>query len=87
MGLTLLLNVAEDEYFCSSTNSFGFKVMLHSPNELPKISYQAVALPNGYETRLIVIPTLSESSYSVRKVPRQIRQCLFESENNLQFYR
>lgn len=27
MGLTVVLNVDLDEYFCSSTNSYGFKVL------------------------------------------------------------
>lgn len=87
LGLTLLLNVAENEYYCSSTNSFGFKVLLHSPNEMPQISYYGTALANGYETRIAIVPTLSEATYSVRKVQRNIRQCLFESENYLSFYR
>ncbi|XP_031626094.1 pickpocket protein 28-like isoform X2 [Contarinia nasturtii] len=87
LGLFLLLDVAEEEYYCSSTNSYGFKVLLHSPNETPKIAYFGTAVANGYETRIIVIPTLSEASYSVRKVPKSVRQCLFESENELIFYR
>lgn len=86
-GLTLLLDVAEEEYYCSSTNSYGFKVLLHSPNETPKIAYYGSAVANGYETRIVIVPTLSEASYSVRKVARSIRQCLFESENYLTFYR
>lgn len=87
MGLTLLLDVAEHEYYCSSTNSYGFKVLLHSPNELPKLSHYGTAVANGFETRFVIQPTLSEASYSVRKVPRKIRQCLFENENYLSFYR
>lgn len=82
-----MLDVAEKEYYCSSTNSYGFKVLLHSPNEMPKIAYYGTAVANGYETRIVIVPTLSEASYSVRKVPRKVRQCLFESENFLTFYR
>lgn len=87
LGLTLVLDVAESEYYCSSTNSYGFKVLLHSPNELPKIAHYGTAIANGYETRIVIVPTVSEASYSVRKVPKHIRQCLFENENYLSFYR
>lgn len=87
MGLSLLLDVAEGEYYCSSTNSYGFKVLLHSPSEMPKIAYYGAAMANGYETRAVIQPILSEASYSVRKVPQSVRQCLFESENYLTFYR
>lgn len=86
MGLTLMLDVSETEYYCSSTNSYGFKILLHSPNELPKISNYGTAIANGYETRVVIQPTLSEASYSIRSISRNIRQCLFESENFLSFY-
>lgn len=87
MGLTLMLDVAEREYYCSSTDSYGFKILLHSPNELPKISNYGTAISNGYETRVVIEPTLSEASYSIRSIPQKIRQCVFESENTLHFYR
>lgn len=87
LGLTLVLDVNEKEYFCSSTNSYGFKMLLHSPNELPKIAYYGSAIANGYESRVVIVPTLSEASDSVRKVPRRVRQCLYENENYLSFYR
>lgn len=37
LGLSLILNVDYWEYFCSSTNSYGFKLLLHSPIESPNI--------------------------------------------------
>ena len=63
------------------------QVLLHSPSETPKIAYYGTAIANGFESRIVILPTLSEASYSVRKVARGIRQCLFESENYLTFYR
>lgn len=87
MGLTLMLDVSANEYYCSSTDSYGFKILLHSPNELPKISNYGTAIAKGFETRVVIEPTLSESSYSIRSIPQRIRQCVFENENDLQFYR
>lgn len=108
LGLTLILNVENQEYFCSSTSSFGFKVLLHSPNEQPKLANFGISVPNGYlfiylfkfwyapiltttqfryETHIAVTPVLSEASNNVRHVDQKKRQCLFENENFLSFYR
>lgn len=87
LGLTLLLNADINEYYCSSTNSYGFKVLVHSPNDLPNIANYGTSVANGFESQLIITPTLSESSYSVRNIPFKVRQCIFEAENALTFYR
>lgn len=36
IGLSLVLNASISEYYCGTTNSLGFKVLAHSPNELPE---------------------------------------------------
>lgn len=87
MGLSLILNVDMSDYYCSSTKSYGFKILLHSPNDLPTIAHYGVAVPNGYESRIVIQPTIMEASNAVRKVDRRIRRCLFEDENDLSFYR
>lgn len=38
MGLTVVLYANREEYYCSSSNSLGFKVLIHNPVETPKIS-------------------------------------------------
>lgn len=86
-GLTLILNSNISDYFCSSTKSCGFKVLMHSPNDLPRVSLYGVAIPNGYESRIAISTTLSTATDAVRKIPKNIRQCLFDDENFLDFYR
>lgn len=39
LGLSLILKTDKNDYFCSSTRSVGFKVLLHSPNDLPKVAH------------------------------------------------
>lgn len=87
LGLSLVLNAEINEYYCSSTSSYGFKVLIHSPNELPKIAQYGISVANEFETNMVIMPTLSEASNSVRSIPKYVRQCLFESENMLTFYR
>lgn len=87
VGLSIILNTTVDEYYCSSTNGFGFKVMLHSPNELPVIDYYGLGIANGYESSIIATPVLSTASSAIRKMSVKIRECLFENENFLSLYR
>lgn len=82
-----MLKEDTNDYFCSSTNSFGFKILLHSPNDLPKVSHYGVSIPTGYESRIAVSPTLAKATQAIRKLPIYTRQCIFEDENFLEFYR
>lgn len=87
MGLTLILNSDIKDYFCTSTKSYGFKILLNSPNDLPKVAHYGVAIPNGYETRIGIRPIISGASDAVRKIPKHFRQCIFDNENFLSYYR
>lgn len=87
LGLTVVLDAGISEYYCSSTNSYGFKFLLHSPNEAPMISTYGTSISNGYESRVVIAPTLSKASEEVRKMDVHVRQCLFEEENYLLYYR
>lgn len=75
------------DYFCSSTESYGYKVLLHSPNDVPKVADYGFALPTGFESRIAITPTLDETTDAVRRIPKHIRQCVFENENFLSFFR
>ncbi|XP_031639663.1 pickpocket protein 28-like [Contarinia nasturtii] len=87
LGLSLILKTQLDDYFCASTKSYGFKVLLHSPNELPKVAQYGIAVPTNYESRIAIMLTISEASHSIRKTPIPIRQCIFEDESELEYYR
>lgn len=57
-----MLNAATAEYFCSSTNSYGFKILLHSPNDSPKIAHYGTSIPNGFESYIAVKPIVVETT-------------------------
>lgn len=82
MDLSLILKADIQDYDCSSTRSYGFKVLLHNPNDLPRVAYYGVAMPYRSDT-----PILAEASDAISRVPKHIRNCIFENENFLQFYR
>lgn len=86
MGLTLILNADVENYYCSSTSSSGFKVLIHSPIEIPRISSFGFFIAPGRETKVVISPKITEASDSIRKIPIARRQCMFANEANLSFY-
>lgn len=87
MGLYLILNADVNDYYCSSTNSAGFKILLHNPTETPRISNYGLLISPGVETRILVAPKISTASRLIRKVNIKQRQCVFSNEANLTYFR
>lgn len=53
MGLTIVLDAGLSEYYCSSTNSYGFKVQIHSPNEVPRIANYGILIPRYIQLNFV----------------------------------
>lgn len=87
MGLTLILDANIRSYYCSSTNSVGFKVLLHTPTETPKISNYGFFITPGTEIRAVIDPKINDASQMIRSIPIRQRQCYFASEGNLAYFR
>lgn len=86
MGLTVLLNVNLADYHCSTTNSAGFKVLLHNPTETPKIADYGFSITAGHETRVVITPRISDASPLITRVPIKQRKCVFSDEGNLTYF-
>lgn len=86
-GLRLVLNVSSNENYCSSAHTIGFKMLLHEPHVHPRINAFSLLVPLGYESRISIEQVLLNGKDSIRKVPSDDRQCLFQDENPLEFYR
>lgn len=87
IGLSVILNANITDYHCSSTNSYGFKVLLHNPAETPNIRNYGLLVAPGMEWDGVITPRLNSASNMVRKIQPHIRQCLFNSEGNLTYFR
>ncbi|XP_055842660.1 pickpocket protein 28-like [Episyrphus balteatus] len=87
MGLTVVLNASASEYYCSSSKSIGFKVLVHNPAEQPKISSFGFLITAGRESRISIDPQYQTAVPQIRGISTKIRQCLFSDEGNLIFYR
>ncbi|KAJ9596122.1 hypothetical protein L9F63_012706 [Diploptera punctata] len=87
LGLTLLLNAETEEYYCSTSASKGFKLLLHNPVETPKIADYGSLIAPSREYRIKIRPTITNSSRSLNYVKEAERQCVFSSQKYLKFYK
>lgn len=67
MGLTVGLNCDVSNYYCSSTNSYGFKILLHAPTETPKVKNFGFFVAPGTEVRVVVTPRINTASELIRR--------------------
>ncbi|KAK3913180.1 Pickpocket protein 28 [Frankliniella fusca] len=63
------------------------QVLLHNPVETPKITAFGFLVEPGTENRVAITPIIGRTSPKLKSVSVEKRQCLFQHERNLQFYR
>ncbi|XP_059223216.1 pickpocket protein 28-like [Stomoxys calcitrans] len=86
LGLTIILNVEADQYYCSSTNSMGFKMAMHMPNERPNVREVGLLVAAGYETKARVRFEKLEADPGLQDVDLKYRQCEFQDEHELIYF-
>lgn len=87
LGLYVVLNAAAHDYYCSSTDSVGFKILMHNPTETPRIADYGLFVAPGFETRMVITPRIATASHHLRSIDRKKRNCIFANEANLTFFR
>ncbi|XP_017055900.1 pickpocket protein 28 [Drosophila ficusphila] len=87
MGLTVVLNASRAEYYCTKSMSVGFKILVHNPAELPKVSNYGFVVTGGQEARIPIEPVYEDALPSIRSIKKTVRRCLFSDENDLAYYR
>ncbi|EDW39532.1 GL11889 [Drosophila persimilis] len=86
MGLQIILNGHVNDYFCSSTNGQGFKVLLYNPIDQPRMKESGLPAMIGHQTTFRIIARSFEALPSIRNIHRTKRQCIFSDEEELYFY-
>ncbi|CAD6996199.1 unnamed protein product [Ceratitis capitata] len=76
----------EVDYACRGPIQ-GFKVSLHSPDDVPQVSNQFVRIPMGKEVVIAVKPNMITTSSGIAEYPPQRRQCFLENERRLRFFK
>ncbi|ALC49086.1 ppk28 [Drosophila busckii] len=87
MGLTVVLNASTTEYYCTKSMGNGFKVLVHNPAELPKVSNYGFVVTAGREARIPIEAVYEDATPSIRSIKKSVRRCLFSDENDLVYYR
>ncbi|EDW76829.2 uncharacterized protein Dwil_GK20360 [Drosophila willistoni] len=87
MGLQIVLDGHINDYYCSSTNGEGFKVLLYNPIDQPNIKESGLPVMLGRQTSFRIIARSFEAVPNIRGIHRTKRQCIFSDEQELLFYR
>ena len=74
------------EYICAGHNQ-GFRISVHNPGEVPRTSDQYFRVSWNQEVTATVVPTMIETAESLRNYPPDIRQCFFNQERSLSFFK
>lgn len=81
----LILNYTTD-FLCSGP-ILGFKVMIHRPDEIPQISKNYFHVPAKTDILIAVKPNLFTTDEHLIKYSPDQRQCFFDTEQKLRFFK
>lgn len=87
-GLTVLLraNQSDLDYICRGPVQ-GFKILLHNPEETPRVSQQYFRAPLNQEVIVAVQPDMMTTSEGLKEYNPARRHCYFPGEKLLRFYK
>ncbi|XP_001357382.2 pickpocket protein 28 [Drosophila pseudoobscura] len=74
------------DYDCRSFKQ-GYKVFLNSPESVPLTSGNYILVPHGDEVLVSVLPNYVMSTDNLHEISPEKRQCLFDDERSLTFFR
>ncbi|XP_052756948.1 pickpocket protein 28-like isoform X2 [Galleria mellonella] len=87
-GLTFLMKTKQiDLDFLCRGPVQGFKILLHNPAELPRLSQQYFRSPLSQEVVVAVKPKMMTTSEGLRAYDPNRRQCYFPSERYLKYFK
>lgn len=74
------------EYICKTIVP-GFKIFLHTPGDVLKLSDDYVRVPFREAVQISIKPRMITTAEGLRKYKPNDRQCFFNSERKLQFFK
>ncbi|XP_052756940.1 pickpocket protein 28-like [Galleria mellonella] len=87
-GLTFLMKskAIDLDYLCRGPVQ-GFKILLHNPAELPRLSQQYFRSPLSQEVVVAIKPNMMTTSSGLKPYEPVRRQCYFPSERYLRYFK
>lgn len=86
LTVTLYLNPMDLDYLCQGAVQ-GFKVVLHSPSEIPQPSKNFFRVPLDQEVLVSVKPNMVETTVELQKYAPNRKLCYLNSERSLEFFK
>ena len=86
MFLLLSVNKSDIDYRCKGFSQ-GFKLILHSPTDIPRFSKQFYRVGMKREVSFSVKPHVVRTSKNLHNYKPEIRKCYFENEKKLKFFK
>lgn len=87
-GLNIVLKLTKPDldYICRGPVQ-GFKILLHTPGEIPRVAKQYFRVPLSQEVVVSVKPNMITTSDGLLEYAPERRQCYFNNERSLQFFK
>lgn len=90
-GLTIKLNFLSDDfhwnYECDNPLTRSFKVFLHRSDEKKRAFDQPYEIEVGKKATVSIWPNIITTTIDARKYDPKVRQCFFNSERKLKFFK
>lgn len=77
---------SELDYSCSRDSFQGYRIALHLPNEMPRLSGNAILAPYGYDTTIRVKAKKTSTKSKIKSYDIKYRQCFFPGEYPLKYF-
>lgn len=87
-GLNIVFKLYENDtdYICRGPVQ-GFKILLHTPGEIPRVSKQYFRIPLKQEVVVSIKPNMITTSAGLTDYAPERRQCFFNDEKFLKFFK
>lgn len=86
LEMSLASLFSQQDYVCQGSYE-GFKVYIHEPGDIPQTSHQKIFVPAGQLVTISVKPQMMETSEQLRNYLPSRRQCYFNNERYLRFFK
>ncbi|XP_017770397.1 PREDICTED: pickpocket protein 28-like [Nicrophorus vespilloides] len=86
LQVIMLANDKDLDYICGDSLQ-GYKILLHHPAEVPRVSQQYFRVPLNQAVVAGIKPEVMTTSSELQSYPPEKRQCYFPNERNLRFFK
>ena len=86
-GLTIVLNAEKEEYYCSGTESVGFKGLLSEPSTHPEVLEYGFAILPGTENFMPLRANMIQADDAIKDIHEDLKACYLQNEKPLRYFK